>query len=119
MRPVKFTLTNETTIREVQDMFSKIYPNLKINFFKNREGHSYIDSESIQFCKNATLGEINPGFSEGVFEIPGNMTIEEIEDNIFKKYGFSIQIFRENDLRRAALPKTDHVLYFCQVPFGC
>jgi hypothetical protein len=119
MRSVKFTITKEETIREVQDMFSKFYPNLKINFFKNREGHYHIDGESIIICKDASLGEINPGFSDGVFEIPGNMTVEEIENKIYREYGFSIQIFRESDLIRATTPKRDPVIYFSQVPYGC
>ncbi len=138
MDAIKFQITKKETIRDVQDNFSKFFPYLRINFFKNSNGNKKAGAGSILFCQEVTLQQINPAFSRGEFEITDSTTVNELESKFYKDFGFSVQVLRksgnlwigtsissdwtlkqQNDLGKEISPEPHNPIYFKDVPYGC
>lgn len=86
----KIKISGKEKIKDIQHSFNKLYPFLKINFFKGilKEEINEVNSEKSvdQFLKDSTICIINMGY---------NKTIAEVEKDFLEKLGLSIQILRK------------------------
>ena len=86
----KLKISGEGKIRDIENYFGKLYPFLKIKFFKSilKEQNNEVDSEKNidQFLKNSNTCLIN---------IDCGKTIAEVEKEFLKKLGLFIQILRK------------------------
>ncbi len=78
---------------EVQRDFSSQFPFLKIEFFRK-------DAAANTFRKqpyHLPLSDIAPGhFKPGEMEVNDKMTVKEVEDILFTRFGLLAQVFRKS-----------------------
>lgn len=96
MNTKQFIIQQDFDIRTVREHFAELYPYLRINFFRNKNNSQMINSQSIVFKDNVKLKEINPGFSRGAIEISDDMSILELENEFFRRFGLSVQLSRKS-----------------------
>lgn len=87
----------ERKISEVQEEFSRQFPYLKIEFFKNGQtqrdrypAHLIISRENLlktAWWKNKR---------EGLIDVLDNMTVAELENTFMDDYGLIVQVFRRS-----------------------
>lgn len=99
-------IDNNTTIREIQSIFSKRYPYLLINFYKS----SLLQPDVV--CMDPLSGstrikDICGACVSSILEIRFWNTINCIEKRITKDLGLSIQIFQKKEDQYFRLPNCE------------
>jgi hypothetical protein len=86
-----------SSVKEIQDHFSGLFPFLKINFFKNRKTGSVFTGQSVVlFSPESYLTDINPGITSGELAVSDSMSVWELENEFFEKFGLSVQVLRRS-----------------------
>jgi hypothetical protein len=92
------TITTSTTIVDFQNQFMRLFPFLKIEFF--REPHDRSEksvSEDMIFNRITPLSEIDNFKKTGVFEFNPEMLITDVEQQMQAQFGLSTQIFYKSN----------------------
>jgi len=138
METIKIYISRDEFVRELQEKFSSFYPYLKLNFFRIGANAKQVTNESVIFCPDAKMYDVNPQLQGRDFEITPDMTVAELESKFFEEYGLPVQVLRktgnlwletsesngwtlkeQNDHGEAISPRKELPVYFSQVPFGC
>lgn len=83
-------------LNEVQKDFNDYFPYLKIEFFKKNHGVEKASPAQKVIPHSSTIGEARTSKEEGYFELWPEMTVAELEQSFWSKYGLSIQVFRKS-----------------------
>lgn len=89
-------ITDSKTIREVQAEFQQKFPYLRIQFYMNPHKAGEGSQVSEQLPIDKTIGEVRKKHEEGDFKIDETMKVSDFENNIYKKFGLSVQVFRKS-----------------------
>lgn len=89
-------ITGIRHLNEVQKDFNDYFPYLKIEFFKKSHGIEKASPAQRILPHNQTIGEARSKTEEGYFELWPEMTVAELEQSFWSKYGLSIQVFRKS-----------------------
>ena len=94
---VLLTLSAERLIKEVQQNFNTAFPFLKIEFFKPGKERKKRQPAANLLPGTITLREAGliPGREE-TMEITGALTVQELENRLFNKFGLTVQVFRKS-----------------------
>ena len=84
------------TLEQVQQAFSRHYPNLKLVYFidRNKDNHLRAD-ERIQNLK-MSIGSIREVAYDGYIQIEPSMTVIQVEKAFWDSFGLNVQIFRKS-----------------------
>jgi hypothetical protein len=96
MRNTRFYLANYFSVSDVQKRFSWLFPYLMLNFFKNRHDSNAICGQNIMYCPDVKIEEIKMKFCNGEFEISDSMTVAELENKLYDKFGLTVQVSRKS-----------------------
>lgn len=90
-------ITNSTTLKDIQELFSKQFPGLKIEFYQ--KGHnSYEGSQKEQEIDSSVpVVELNPSVSMGEISLDDRQTVKTFESKMENQYGLHVQVFRKSD----------------------
>jgi len=89
-------ITKFSTVQEVQEQFSRIFPFLKINIFRNPENRVNATGHPVIFGPDALLNQIQPKIADGELEISESMTIAALENAFFAQFGLAVQVLRKS-----------------------
>ena len=97
MHEYSIPLSRRDSVKEIQDQFSQRYPFLRINFFKkSKPGWGQSGARIILFSPDILVKDINPEISDGELVIRESMTVLELEEYFFERFGLSTQILRKS-----------------------
>lgn len=104
-------ITGNRTIKSLKAEFHKLYPGLKIEFFKTpHSNHEGSDKESA-YDEELLISDITHNLSKGNFSLDSNMRVAEVEAKIKQAYGLHVQIYRRsNDLWLQTISTDDWTL---------
>ncbi len=91
---MKISVTDSTTITEIQKTFETQFEYLKLVFFK--KPHAYKEGSA---KKDALEGDIKLASltnMRGEFTIEETMTVNELESAFKEKFGLHVQVFRKS-----------------------
>jgi len=93
---MKITINDNRKIFAVQEAFSGTFPYLKLEFFA--KGHKQGGASPKKFIKHPgkTLGECRTTHNNGVINITGAMTVNELEQRFGDVFGLDVQVFRKS-----------------------
>ena len=93
---MNLTIRPSRLISEVQDEFNKMFPYLKLEFFKNRSGKKldYSVNNIIRHNQKLAEGQINP--VDGLIDIEPGMTVKELEKHFQDEFSLAVQVFRRS-----------------------
>ncbi len=89
-------IKQDTTIRQLQLTFNKLYPFLKLEFFKepHKAGKGTARNKMIE--SNAKLSQIQALKSFGKITLSADITVREMESIFHQKFGLYVQVFRKS-----------------------
>ena len=89
----ELTITEERTIREIQNDFNNIYPFLKLEFF-----HTIKNSiQPYRMLNNSLkIGEVVYNLQEGAIHLSDEMPVSELESIFTDRFGLLVQVFRKS-----------------------
>ena len=104
---MKLKITPHTTIKEVQDAFSKVYPALRIEFYKKAHSENIVTPEKYKINSEGA-GALQTIFSKkAVIDINKNKTVAEFEKDFFQTFEVAAQVFRRSENIWLQTSKTD------------
>jgi len=92
----KIHLEPGKSIEALKNEFNKIYPYLKIEFFKQPHVTGKGSSKNIMIGSGTQLGEIQKVKKRGSIVMNGKDSVSDFEQAFEKKYGLYIQVFRKS-----------------------
>ena len=101
-------ITDNSTIREVQQQFNEKFPYLKLEFYTehHESGEGSPDKEKID--PDRTIGEVRTIHNEGDISVNGHLKVGTLESNFYEKYGLNVQVFRKSGDIWLQTISTDH-----------
>jgi hypothetical protein len=97
MREDVFLITKSVSVKEIQEYFSGLFPFLRINFFKSRNGGSlWSGHRATLFSPESLLKDIYPGIIDGELIFRESMSVYELENEFNTKFNLSVQILRRS-----------------------
>ena len=93
---MEITITDSRTISELQLEFSKEFPFLKLEFFDAPYKKEKALPKSKMFPRDKKLSAIRKIHKEGTIEVRSNETVNDLENELWKNFGLSAQIFRKS-----------------------
>jgi hypothetical protein len=88
-------INDNTTLREVQQVFSNYYPFLKIDFFSKRH-KKYEASEEVNLIDpDILIGDIKGTHIAGILEIRPLYKVADVEKEFQQRFGLSVQVCRK------------------------
>lgn len=94
---MKIHIDDSRVIADVQEEFNKVFPYLKIEFFKKPHGVGTVSAKEDMLPSETTLGKWRSEEAEGDFSISKDDTVAAVETGFQKKYGLSVQVFRKSN----------------------
>jgi hypothetical protein len=105
---MEIAITDNNTIKEIQEEFQKRFPYLKIEFYKNTLKNRSSPLKSQLIPDKMTLGMVRHIHAEGILNIAGSRSVEEIENDFRNKFGLSVDVFRKSGKMWIETSLTDH-----------
>src|ERR1035438_723631 len=97
MKSRRFYIWKDDSIKNVQDKFSELFPQFFLKIFINNYRSNYCRPEVIVFRNDVKMDEINPGIKEGSFLIRENMSVSELKEIFYNRFGLEVQILKRNE----------------------
>lgn len=94
---MEIVIDKSKKISSVQQEFQKLFPLLKIEFYKKM--HSKAEGSSMKDMLNSetTIGNVQKKDAAGIIEINDPTTVAELENMFFEKFGLAVQVFRKSN----------------------
>jgi len=87
-------INDNTSLRDIQLVFSNFYPFLRIEFYHNPHKIYEASSEKDLIKSNTTVGKIKSTHVSGLLEILPLSRISDVEDEFQKRFGLSVQVLK-------------------------
>eukprot|EP00933_Yihiella_yeosuensis_P070779 TRINITY_DN78948_c0_g1_i1.p2 TRINITY_DN78948_c0_g1~~TRINITY_DN78948_c0_g1_i1.p2 ORF type:complete len:123 (+),score=18.26 TRINITY_DN78948_c0_g1_i1:440-808(+) len=94
MRDIK--ITDDKTIKEVQQAFQEHFPYLKLEFYAEAHEAGQGTADALKINISSTIGEARTKESEGNVSIHGNQKVSTLESVFHDVYGLNVQVFRRS-----------------------
>ncbi len=105
---MEIQFTPETTLSELQDNFSKLFPNLKLGFFVDLNDDDQYSQDELIKNEHSNLRLINPKIEAGALSVSPNTKIMDFETDAVRQLGVDVQVFRKSGKLWLATKQTDH-----------
>lgn len=84
-----------TKVSEIKKQFSDVYPYLKIEFFKRPHAKNKLSSEMDRIVSDKPIALITKVSTDANIDISGKRTVLQVEQDFWKTFGLSVQVFRK------------------------
>jgi len=93
---MEIIITDKKSIKELQEEFQKIFPYLKIEFFRHEKKDGSTPFKLQPIPDKMTVGMVRHMHTEGPLNIAGSRSVEEIEKDFRDIFGLSVEVFRKS-----------------------
>jgi hypothetical protein len=88
-------INDNTSLREIQEVFSDYYPYLQINFYRKQHKKYEASDEKDRISPDTAIGEIRKTHISGLLEIRPLYKVADVEKEFRKRFDLSVQIIRK------------------------
>jgi hypothetical protein len=88
-------INDNTSLKQIQQVFSDFYPYLKIEFFSKRHKKYEASEEANMIEPDILIGDIKAKHAGGVLEIRPLYKVADVEKEFQQHFGLSVQICRK------------------------
>ena len=93
---VKIEIASNRTVSELQKDFNKVFPFLKIEFFKAPYKSGTLLPASKLVRHDMTLSQFRQVDKQGELELNPEWTVAKLEQELWESYELSVQVFRKS-----------------------
>ncbi len=90
------TISDNQKLSDVKDEFNKMFPFLKLEFFKHKHGVHGGNAKSDMLSSDLTFKKASKQHNEGGIIIKENMSVANLEQLFQDVFGISAQVFRKS-----------------------
>lgn len=101
-------ISDDKKIRDIQQEFQQLFPYLQIQFYKGKHEEGKPSPAEEQLEHTLSIGEVRNVHDEGELVIKPDMTVADLEDQFWNKYGLNVQVFRRSGNLWLQTTKTDN-----------
>ncbi|MCR9285821.1 MAG: hypothetical protein NXI23_00380 [Bacteroidetes bacterium] len=89
-------ITDNKKLKDIQMEFNDKFSHLKIEFYTS--GHKGGEGSPVEetLDHNLSIGKVRKIHNEGDLSIDGHQKVSTFEQNFYKTYGLSVQVFRKS-----------------------
>ena len=91
------TIQDNLSVQDLQERFSRCFPDLKIEFYKTPHHWKKESLEKDHIDPKTLIGDIRKKHNPGTLEIRSSNTTGEIEKKFRTFFGLNVQIFRNEN----------------------
>jgi len=88
-------INDNTTLKEIQEVFSNFYPYLQIGFYRKQHKKYEASEEKDLIDPGTSIGEIKKTHVSGILEILPVYKVAQVENEFQQRFGLSVQILRK------------------------
>lgn len=96
LQTIIMKIANDRTIKDLQTDFQKVFPFLKIEFYKTPHGFGEETINKSALSADLRLGDMRTLDNYGVMLLDKTMKTSEFEKLLAKIYGLNVQVFRKS-----------------------
>ncbi len=89
-------INDNQKLSDVQDEFNRLFPYLKLEFFKHKHGVRVGNAKSDMLSSDLTFKKASKKHNEGGIVIKENMSVADLEQLFQDVFGVSAQVFRKS-----------------------
>ena len=93
---MEITISKNKTLEQIQNEFSKRFPFLKIEFYKQAHKEGKGSPKKNTLNNELTIGAVQNVDSTGTIKINGLMKVSELEKAFATVFGLPVQVFRNS-----------------------
>ncbi|HEY8659508.1 MAG TPA: hypothetical protein VIL78_10750 [Hanamia sp.] len=93
---MKLQINSGTQIEDVQKEFSKVYPFLRIDFFKKPHAENQLSQRKDKIDPKNKISEEGKFVKAESIDISKYLTVAELEMDFFNKFGIALQVSRKS-----------------------
>lgn len=90
------TINDNQKLSDVKDEFNKLFPYLKLEFFKHKHGSHQGNAKSDMLSTDLTFKKARRKHSDGAIVVKENMSVADLEQLFQDVFGISAQVFRKS-----------------------
>jgi hypothetical protein len=105
---MELKIAPDITIKEIQQDFHKLFPYLKIEFFKKPHHNGAGSSRADIHSPNMVLGKISGKVKNDNISFSQHTSVTTLETIFFKEYDLNVQVFRSSNNLWIETSLTDH-----------
>lgn len=102
-------ITGGTTLAEIIEEFTHRFPNLKLEFFTDKNKDGILTADEIVKNHETKVGDIREMGHNGILEIDSLTTTADLEKSFFDVFGLYAQVFRKSGTGWLVTTTTDHL----------
>ena len=95
------------TISDLQERFTKCFPNLKIEFYSKPHQYKELTAENFMYKGDELIGNLKIDFDQGELEIKSWDKAFNLEKSFRDDFGLNVQIFRNANAKWLQTSETD------------
>ncbi len=95
------------TIADLQERFTKCFPNLKIEFYSKPHHYKELTPENLMYKSDELIGNLKKDFDQGELEIKSWDKAFNLEKSLRDKFGLNVQVFRNANGKWLQTSETD------------
>ena len=90
-------ISGETKISEIQGVFHKSFPGLKIKFYLKEHAEGEGSSKDMELGEDLLLNELVANIKPGELSFDREQTVSQLEQQLEKNLGLHAQVFRRSN----------------------
>lgn len=94
---MELKITKETTLRDLTKQFTRQFPNLKLEFWRQPQKGNERSLLVRRPGDSVSLGILRRLKKEGVFTYDKTTTVADFEERLQNEFGLPVQVFRKDD----------------------
>jgi len=91
------TISAQTSIKEIQEAFTRRFPFLKLEFFIDANADGILTANEMIKDHDKTIGELSRTTLTSNVEVHGSHTITELEQSFKTNFGLIVQVFHNRN----------------------
>jgi hypothetical protein len=93
---MKLIIKEGMLVREIQESFNAMYPLLKIEFYRNKHAMNRLSPKQEKLPARAAISLAGGDGKTTSIDVSESVTVGALEQEFWKKTGFSAQVFRNS-----------------------
>ena len=103
---MEIKISADTKFNEVQDKFAKVFPYLKVEFYKEKYSENEVSTKD-RISSDKIISEQAKSFKHNSLDTTSSQTVAEVEKEFYEKFGITMQVSRKSGRIWIETSKTD------------
>ncbi len=105
---MKIEIGSETSMKDVQEKFTEVYPYLKVDFYRRQHAEQELSAKKDMISSDKLFSQVGKSLIPKSIDISRHRTVAELENAIYEKFDIAMQVSRKSGDIWIQTSTTDH-----------